>query len=236
MTDRTQRSRIESSRNTNRSAAGWVVLGIALLACGASCTFLPEKPVQLNIEARHYGGPNRIHPKRVLVLPFFNETRYKEQSDDMAQAFGQALCDRGCFEVIPLPSDDAEIMAMLKPYSSGRIPLDVLMELGSWFRADAVLMGCLRRYDPYTRPKIGLQADLISVYNGSVLTTVSGLLDSGEDRVARDLVSYYNAHHRHSHEESLSAWRGIVASPRMYARYACHRFVEAMYPVPQIDG
>ncbi|MBU0756050.1 MAG: hypothetical protein KJ645_12980 [Planctomycetes bacterium] len=237
MADGFQQTRFETSLHERRPASRVAALiWIVFLICGSSCALMRDEPVQLNIEARHYGGPDRIIPKRVLVLPFFNETEYKEQGSTVGEAFGQALCDRGCFEVIPLPEDDAEMMSLLKPYTTGRFPMEVLMELGSWYRADAVLMGCLKRYDPYSRPKIGLQADLISVYNGSVLCSVSGLLDSGEDRVARDLVSYYNNHHQHSHDESLSEWRGILSSPRMYARYACYRFVEALYPQPISDG
>lgn len=209
-----------------------VLLIAALLpVMAASCEMVQPKPVHLNIEARRYSSDASTPVKRVLVMPFYNETEYKDQGVLVGDTFSQILAERGCFEVVPLPREDEEMVELLQPYITGRVPMEVLMELGSWYRADAVLLGCLKRYDPYTRPKIGLKADLVSVYNGSVLRTVHGLLDAGEDNVARDLVNYFEQHHRHSHDQSLSEWRGLMASPRMYARYACHRFIEALYPV-----
>jgi hypothetical protein len=207
----------------------WLALA-ALIGFLPACHLMQSKPVHLDIESRAYPQDVSAPLKRVLVLPFYNETEYTEQGPMVEQAFSQALSERGCFEVVALQPEDTDLIDPLKPYSSGTFSLTVLMELGEWYRADAVLLGCLKLYDPYHRPKIGMKADLISVYDGSVLRTVNGVLDSGEDDVARDLVNYFDENHNRSHEESLYEWRCILNSPHMYARYACNRFVNAMYP------
>jgi len=205
------------------TSTGLVILVLAL----AGCHLLRSEPIRLDIDARTFPEDRLTSVLRVLVLPFSNDTAFESQGKVVEEAFAQELAQRGYFEVIRIPDEDTDLFVALEPYTTGRIPLDLLIELGEYYRTDAVLLGCLKNYDPYIRPKIGLKADLVAVRDGSVLRSVHGLLDSGEEMVTRDVKAYYE--NQLSQECSLYEWRRVTASPETFARYACNRFVNALY-------
>jgi len=190
--------------------------------------FSATPPPKLDIDARIYPADEYTAVKRVLFLPFSNETSYKNQGEIVEEAFAREFTERGCFEVVNLPPEDEKLAQALNPQSRGTFSLTVLIELGEYYKVDAVLLGCLRMYEPYPPPMISLKADLIAVHNGEILRTVSGLLDAGKENVARDISLYYSTHC--SQDDSLFEWHKVTSSPSMYADYACHRIIKAMYP------
>lgn len=217
-------------------------LGIVGLVCLLPCChMLQDKPIHLNIDSCTYPEDQKTLVSRVLVLPFTNETEYPKQGEMVERTFSRTLADQGEFEVITLPPEDYDLLGNIDPYRTGRFSLRMLIELGQWYNVDAVVLGCIKTYNPYVQPRIGMKADLISIRNGAVLRAVDGTLDSGEDMVARDIVRYFEENHNYSHEESLFEWRSIIQSPQMFARYACHRFVHELYkdrmlPTENPDG
>ncbi|MFH1999884.1 MAG: hypothetical protein ABIK28_09395 [Planctomycetota bacterium] len=218
--------------NTARRRTFTMVRLFALLMTGSvfpCCQMLEEKPIKLNIEACTYPADRQTKVSRVLVLPFNNESGFPKQGEMVEQTFSRALAEQGQFEVISLPSEDHDLMESLDPYKTGRFSLSMLIELGQWYNVDAVMLGCIKTYNPYCQPRIGMKADLISIRSGAVLRAVDGTLDSGEDMVAHDIIRYFEENHNFSHEESLFEWRSIIQSPKMFARYACHRFVNELY-------
>jgi hypothetical protein len=204
----------------------WAILFLALAATG--CAIIEEKPIVLDIDARAYAQDSTARVQRVLVLPFANRTDYENQSRLVEETFARELAGRGHFEVVMIPEEDTEFVGTIEPHTTGRFPLTLLIELAQYYKTDAVLLGCLRSYDPYVRPKIALKADLIAVHDGAVLRSVSGVLDTEDDMVARDVMNYYEDVLQQ--DGSLFEWRRVTASPEMFARYACNRFVNALYP------
>jgi hypothetical protein len=206
--------------------ARWVGLFLLALA-GAGCHLLrEEKPIFLNIQGRTYPAESYTSIKRVLVLPFSNESAFQDQADLVHEAFVQKLRECNYFEVVTLPRDDERMMHSLHPYTTGNFPLSVLINIGDCYHVDAVFLGCVKVYNPYVPPRIGLKADMIAVHNGALLRSVNGLLDARDESVSRDIIRYYERHLIDN--DSLFEWRIITTSPRLYARYACHRFLGAM--------
>ena len=62
--------------------------------------------------------------------------------------------------------------------------------------------------------------------------TVNGILDARDSMVTRDVQNYFLE--ECSHQDSLFEWRRVTSSPEAYTRYACHRFVDALYPETRI--
>jgi hypothetical protein len=199
-----------------------------LVLASAGCAIMEEEPIVLDIDSRAYAQDATTHLQRVLVLPFSNRTEYKHQAKLVEETFARELAGRGHFEVVMIPEEDTEFVGTIEPHTTGRFPLTLLIELGQYYKTDAVLLGSLRSYDPYVRPKIALKADLISVLDGAVLRSVNGVLDTEDEMVARDVENYYEEVLLQDH--SLFEWRRVTASPEMFARYACNRFVNALYP------
>ena len=214
---------------TGSGGQGIAAAVLLLLLLSPGCTLFPEKPIRLDIEARTYPADDYTAVKRVLLLPFSNETSFEDQARVVERAFAQELADRGCFETVPIPEEDVELFASIHPFTNGRFSLTMLIELGEYYHVDAVLLGCLKMCNPYAPPLISLKADLIAVNNGEVLRTVAGILDARDGMVARDIMGYFEEHCAHQ-DESLYEWRIVTSSPRMYARYACNRFVNALHP------
>jgi hypothetical protein len=211
------------------SALGAALIAPALCLCLSGCHLFPRKqgPVVLDIRAKTYSNQNQS-VKRVLLLPFINKSEYEERADSVAAEFGRALSERGLYEVVMLPPEDEELVEALRPFSTGRISASLLIDLGTCYHVDAVVVGCLKTFEPYSPPVISMKADLISINNGATLRTVSGVLDARDAMVVRDVKNYFQT--ECAHQDSLFEWRRVTYSPEMYTRYACHRFVDALYP------
>jgi hypothetical protein len=194
---------------------------------GAGCLLLEEeRPIQLDVQGRAYPANEYTAVKRVLVLPFTNETSYQNPTKLVREAFIQKLRESTCFEVVSLSEEDKRIMESLHPYTTGDFPLSLLIEIGDCYKVEAVFLGCLKMYNPYAPPVIGLKADLIAVHSGALLRSVNGLLDARDESVARDIQEYYV--NQLTDNDSLFEWRIITSSPQLFARYACDRFLRAM--------
>lgn len=202
---------------------------LALLILIGGCRLFEEEPVILDIDTRTYPEDGYTAVQRVLILPFSNETPDPVSMEVVEEAFARDLADRGCFELITLPRSEYPFLDSQELSRAGRFPLTVLIELGNLYHVDAVILGSLKIYNPYAPPAIGLKADLISVRTGAVLRTVNGLLDARDSNVHRDIVRYYEEQMSRG-EDSLFEWRLVTTSPSVYARYACNRFLNAMYP------
>jgi len=215
---------------TKKTAIIWMLFFLILLTPQGCALFksFDDKPIELDISARIYPADSSTAVKRVLIYPFSNESSFKNQTRVVADAFSEALAQQGCFELALISEADEKTFKNLDSSSTGRFPLSLLVELGSYFKVDAILVSNLKMYNPYNPQVISIKADLISVHNGKVLRSLNGIVDAGTDMVTRDIIKYY--YDECSRDSSLDDYNLISLSPKLYARYASHRFVNAMFP------
>ena len=201
------------------------LLSVILTGCAL---LRKEPPPRLDISARTYPVDGSRAVRRVLFLPFANQTEYRDQEKVAEKAFAEACARRRLFEIVLPPPEAEKHLRNCRPSRDGTFPATLLVELATRYKVDAVLVGTLKLYDPFAPPILGIKADLISVYDGAVLRSMDGVLDARDRDVIRDIDRY--CRDACSASSTLFDDHLVVTSPEMFARYACDRMVGAMFP------
>lgn len=205
---------------------------LVLLTFNSGCELLrlfsKDEPAPLAINARIYPADQATAVRRVLLYPFGNQTQYKDQTPIVTEALQRAIAKQGCFELVSVAPEDQETYKQINTSGTGKFPMSLLIELGALYHVDAILVGHINIYNPYDPQALGIKADLISVFNGKVLRSMQGFLDANSISVSNDIIKYYQEDC--DSRGTIETWRLIRLSPTMYADYACHRFVRAMFP------
>ena len=89
-------------------------------------------------------------------------------------------------EVVPLPTDAREDDELNASLAHGRLSTDAMVRLCDRYALDAVLVGSVTAWRPYTPPHLGMRTQLVSVHSGAPIWAILGapvlvlmLMDSG---------------------------------------------------------
>jgi hypothetical protein len=164
--------------------------------------------------------------RRVVLLPFRNETPFPDDSEMIREALAKQLTMRGRFEVIPLPGEVRDLERFEEARPAGTFGKKTLLEAHRRFKADAVLFGTVTRYHPYEPIVLGLKLDLVNTGAGDVVWSAEALFDASLGWIAQDVEAFYCETLRET--DSLEGWRSLLASSRLFADYACHRIAASL--------
>ena len=197
----------------------------ALSSCHMRDHYLGEptpEPVTIPIS---YRAPtvDGFKIRRVLVLPFRDDTAHPEHDGGIQRAFVDALNRRQVFEVVELDRHTLGASAEQEFRLSGKISKRALMELARTYGADGVLYGSVTRYRAYEPMAVGLGVYLVSAGAGDLVWDANGLFDSSDSRVIRDVHHWYDTEVDRS--DHLERWRSVLMSPARFGAYACSRIV-----------
>ncbi|MAG56844.1 MAG: hypothetical protein CMJ83_11175 [Planctomycetes bacterium] len=162
--------------------------------------------------------------RRVVVLPFRDDTVHPESADGAQHALIDALNRRQPFEVVALDRSvftarDEELWS-----TTGRVKKDTILRLSRRYHADGVLYGTVTRFRPYEPMTFGLRIALVSTGAGDLIWEANALYDAQDARVAQDVHHWYDTQQADSHQ--LESWRSVLMSPTRFIGYACARIVE----------
>ena len=161
--------------------------------------------------------------RRVLVLPFRDDTAHPEHANGLQRAFVDALNRRQVFEVVEVDHRALGQDHQREFVLTGEIVKQALMELARAYKADGVLYGSVTRYRAYEPMAVGLRISLVSAGAGDLIWEANGLFDSSDVRVVRDVHHWYDTEVDQS--DHLERWRGVLMSPARFGAYACSRIV-----------
>lgn len=195
------------------------VLLLALAACnwfGA-----PAGPMPVN----HYFADERdlSSVRRVIVLPFAAAGDLVADTELVRAAFLDELQKLQRFEVVPLPAAAPEDERLYKSLAHGRIATKELVELGTRYRVDGLILGTVTSHRAYLPPHLGLRLQLLSIHSATTVWAAEGLYDAGDGAMRADLEDY--AATFAAEEASLHGTEINLISPRKFARYVCNRLV-----------
>lgn len=208
-----------------RATTATCALALTLGACAWSPGAVEDQPSL----ARGYAATDlsTYEMRRVAVVPFTGAAIDPERSKDFEDALALELIPRASFELVQLDAADLAEIPRADPYRRGWYQPFTLLEIAKRYRVDAVLVGTVREFSPYTPQRLSASIEMVSCETGMVAWSSSVVLDGRDERVLRGLKAWH-ALERGSHDapgdEALS-----LLSPSLFARFAA-RELSRTYP------
>ncbi|MBP3960901.1 hypothetical protein J8F10_37240 [Gemmata sp. G18] len=170
-----------------------VLATVALAGCGLLDRVRDKDrppPAPPTFSQYHLEGWQWENVRRVVVLPFRNESGYTRAGEEARDAFTAELQRAGRFEVISTPVDDRALLAA-QVRCGGRFDEVLLYEIALATNADVVVHATVSNYSPYPRPRLGLVIQAVGSQEGKVVASVDGLWDSTDLAIAERVRIHY---------------------------------------------
>ena len=134
----------------------------------------------------------RIGLHRVCVVEPSNDTRYPQAASRFADCVASELSrlTRGT-NVVVISRGRLPGLQEKNAMRQGAIPLETLVEARRRFRADALLVGSIDRYNPYWKPSVGVKLKLIDTAEGGTLWQLAREWDAGSPHGKGQIEDYY---------------------------------------------
>lgn len=203
------------------SAVRAVVAALALALPFTSCGSAPDEPKVIN---SYLAEPADLaNVRRIMVLPFAQESGVQADCTKVRDAFVAELQKLRRFEVVPLPTDAREDDELNSSLARGRLSTDAMVRLCNRYSLDAVMVGSVTAWRPYTPPHLGMRTQLISVHSGAPIWAVDAIYDSADRTTAGDLRHFVS--HTQRDDGNLHGWEMTLLSPTKFTAFVAHRFV-----------
>ena len=200
---------------------------IASLAVIAGCAHVggrdaPCLPTFSRYRAAHFDW-NSV--RRILLMPLDNESAEPRAADEIRNALAAVLQSTGRFEAVIAPLE-ARLACSEAVRVGGRFDEAEMLEIAVQHQADAILCGAVTQHRSYAPPRIGLSLRLVSTAEATVIASVDGLWDAGDEAIAEQARCYHDQ--TATETPSLLGSEIILASPHLYRRFVCHAAVQAL--------
>ncbi len=212
----------------------WMVLVNSCAAVGCRLWERLPRPFQPPVSPPTFSY--YLHPewswasvRRVLVLPFLNETEYTRVAEEVRTALAGELQRQGLFEVVLAPTDDSGRLSAAV-HRGGRFDEAVLIDLALQSHADVIIHGIVTQYGLYPRPRIGLVLQAVAPQQAKVVAAVDGVWDTTDAGVAERCRTYYRQRPRplppfiRNHviaTDDVFAGEIALDSPALFQRWVC---------------
>ncbi len=162
---------------------------------------------------------------RVLIMPLDNETDFPHAADEVRNSLVTEMQRLGLFEVVPAPPDvPVDLCRVIR--ENGRFNEAILVQLARTFRADAIIMGAVTQYSPYTLPRLGVVLQVVSPGDAAVMASVDGVWDAASRPIAERARAFYSQRAK-PRDEPFTA-ELVLDSPRLYQRFVCFEAAQAL--------
>lgn len=183
------------------------IAGCWLAGCSGLQLGTPRKP------------PGRVIPyRRVAVVEFFDHSRYSSYGygGDFSRALAEKLADEtATTDVVLVPR--SSLRDEHDPFVSGRMPLDVLVQVREECKADAIIVGSLDQINPYRAPSVQISLKFIDTATGRVLFSLSERWDAGQKPVQSMMDAY--CRRNHVSDDGRYGPDLVLNSPRYFLRF-----------------
>lgn len=198
------------------------VLGMMLsLATVAGCAQVchreaPRPPTLSHYRAAQFDW-NSI--RRVLIMPLGNESAEPRAAEEIRSALAAELQSMGRFETVAAPLE-ADLACSEAIRGGGRFDEAEMLQIAIRHQADAILCGAVTQHRSYALPRIGLSLRLVSTAEATVIASIDGLWDAGDEAVADQARRYQDRNATET--QSLLESEVILVSPHLYQRFVGH--------------
>lgn len=170
--------------------------------------------------------------RRVMVMPFKNETGYRNIEGDVADIFILELQKMLKFEVVPSNREAEKLLGRTDLITNGVFNRADMARIGDRFKVDALIFGSILQYRPYEPLALGLKVQMVSTDTGAVVWAVEQIFDSSEHSVYRAAKAYYSG----LNKRSLAQYgrRTVLVSMEQYTKFVCSQIVKTLnFPVDE---
>jgi hypothetical protein len=213
--------------------------GLALLALmagalgGCDWEFWRSKPAAHELLSSHT-TPQASSVHRVAVLPFYFGQDVGRAAAAMNESLPAALRELGLHEVISIGVAQRDMLLPDDPLAANHLTIDQLLKLRDALHCDAVLIGRIEQFDSFDPISVGGSAHLVSCLDGTVPWSATGHFDGHRQDVQDEIADWYGRAVG-SENASISGWRSVLQSPRLFTRYVAERLVLSI-PMPAKAG
>lgn len=207
---------------------GWAVLVLLPLA-GCDWPFARAKSAHHELLSSHT-TPQASTLRRVAVLPFYQAADVGRSATAMNESMPAALRELGVHEVIAASLAQRDLLLPDDPLLANHLTTDQLLKLRDALHCDGVLIGRIEQFDSFDPISIGVSAHLVSCLDGSVPWSATGNFDGHRQDVQDEITDWYSRNHG-SENSSISGWKSVLQSPRLFTRYVAERLALSI-PMP----
>jgi hypothetical protein len=212
--------------------AGLALLALMAMALGGcDWQFWRAKPGPHELLSSHT-TPQASAMLRVAVLPFYLGQDVGRAAVAMNESMPAALRELGLHEVISVGLAQRDLLLPEDPLMANHLTTDQLLKLRDALHCDAVLIGRIEQFDSFDPISIGVSAHLVSCLDGTVPWSATGHFDGHRQDVQDEIADWYGRAIG-SENASISGWRSVLQSPRLFTRYVAERLVLSI-PMPPI--
>jgi hypothetical protein len=204
------------------------LMAVALTAC--DWQFWRSKPGPHELLSSHT-TPQASTVHRVAVLPFYLGQDVGRSAAAMNESMPAALRELGLHEVISVGLAQRDLLLPDDPLMANHLTTDQLLKLRDALHCDAVLIGRIEQFDSFDPISIGVSAHLVSCLDGTVPWSAIGHFDGHRQDVQDEIADWYGRAIG-SENASISGWRSVLQSPRLFTRYVAERLVLSI-PMPK---
>jgi|JRYL01.1.fsa_nt_gb TolB-like protein len=212
-------SALRSNRALRWLPTAWLA-GAALLAGGCQWERQPE---QKRINSYLAEPADLASVRRVMVLPFRQESNVEADVEKVRDAFVAELQKLRRFEVVPLPSTAAENELLRDSLRRGRLSTEATVRLCERYGLDAIFLGTVTAWRPYTPAHLAMRTQLLSVHSGAPVWAVDAMYDTSDRSTVSDLRHYMLT--QKQDDGSLHGWELKLLAPQQFTQYVANRFV-----------
>lgn len=204
------------------------ILAAAVMAC---LTLLPGCNIIYRTSIRepdyYYINPNKslIAVGRAVLIEMDNESTYPQISADMTEALFRALQKKQLFSLAVIHQTDPAWKS-LQLDTNSQYTLDQLSAMRKTLKCNAVMVGTVTTYQPYTHMTIGIRLKLVDLSDGQLLWAFEQVWDATDKITAKRIENYLQAQIR----DGFAPLRGdlLAISPLKFVKFVAYEVAETL--------
>ncbi len=189
-----------------------LLVGMAFLLC--SCGTMSRRP------RKHVQLPY----KRLVIVQFADQPPYSNEGDRFTKLLAEKILQEGA-DVDPVIVKPGEIgmESVTKLLRRGAIPVDVLRKAAKQCNADAIMIGKITHFNPYSDPSVGLNLKVFNVGDATLISSVTDRWNAASPEVRDGIHEYYDDYRDRS--ECRFGPNLMTTSPRYFLFFVAHTVV-----------
>lgn len=190
-----------------------VLLTLVMITAVASCRSVHER-----------SGHVELPYNRLVIVEFADKPPYSEEGNRLTGLVHEKILQAGA-DVDPLIVKPAEIgiSSVSELLRRGAIPLDVFRKAAKDCNADAIMIGEMTHYNPYSDPSVGVRLKVFNVADGTLIASVTDRWNAASPEVREAINEYYQDYRDRS--ECRFGPNLMTTSPRYFLFFVAHQIV-----------
>lgn len=200
---------------------------IGLLAVFTSgCQKILRAPIQ-EPRGHYYLDPQTQFSKigKVALLEPDNRSAHLDLSDFLSQSLATELGKKHLFNVRCIDRTDP-VWETLNLERIAANSYEELVSIQEQLNVDAIIVGTIKRYEPFPRMMVGLNLKMIDIRQSRLIWAIEQVWDSTDKQVELRMKRFYNDELRKGYEPLN--WQVLNTSPRAFNKFVAYEVAQTL--------